>query len=52
MVREAFRPDQRVTVTTLADLDVTVVDMLSVVVVGNSQTTVLGGRMVTPRGYA
>ncbi len=52
VVREAFRPDQEVTLTTLTDLDVGAVDMLSVVVVGNSQTTVLGGRMVTPRGYA
>jgi len=53
LVREASRPGQRVTVTTLADLakDPAQVDMLTVVLVGSSRTTITGGRMVTPREY-
>ncbi|MHB1595813.1 MAG: precorrin-3B C(17)-methyltransferase [Streptosporangiaceae bacterium] len=51
VVRNASRPGQQVTLTTLADLDVTAVDMLSIVVVGASSTRYVAGRMVTPRGY-
>ncbi|MEU4680089.1 precorrin-3B C(17)-methyltransferase [Micromonospora sp. NPDC023737] len=51
VVRNASRPDEWVHLATLADLDVTVVDMYGVVVVGNSDTRVVAGRMVTPRGY-
>jgi cobalt-precorrin 5A hydrolase/precorrin-3B C17-methyltransferase len=40
-----------VALTTLADVRVEDVDMLTVVVVGSSQTVVRAGRMVTPRGY-
>lgn len=52
IVTDAFRPTQVVAVTTLGDLDVDEVGMLTTVVVGNSATRVTGGRMVTPRGYA
>jgi len=51
VVTDAARPTQRVVRTTLADLDVDVVGMTTCVIVGSSTTTVLGGRMVTPRGY-
>jgi cobalt-precorrin 5A hydrolase / precorrin-3B C17-methyltransferase len=51
LVREASRPEQRVRLTTLADVRPEDVDMLTVVVVGSSQTVELAGRMVTPRGY-
>ncbi|MFD0788132.1 precorrin-3B C(17)-methyltransferase, partial [Micromonospora azadirachtae] len=51
VVRNASRPDEWVHLATLAELDVTVVDMYGVVVVGNSDTRVVAGRMVTPRGY-
>ncbi|MCW2693641.1 MAG: cobJ [Mycobacterium sp.] len=51
VVHGASRPDERVTVTSLAELDVTTVDMTTVVVVGNRATRALAGRMVTPRGY-
>ncbi|CAG6393970.1 precorrin-3B C(17)-methyltransferase [Streptomyces cocklensis] len=51
VVREASRPDQEVTVTTLAGVDPSTVDMVSVVVVGNTASRVVAGRMVTPRGY-
>lgn len=52
VVRDAFRPAQQVTVTTLGELDPTQVDMLTIVIVGSTQTRVVAGRMVTPRGYA
>ena len=42
---EAFR------VLTLDELKDTRVDMFSTVFVGNSQTKVIGNKMVTPRGY-
>ncbi|MGC9669520.1 precorrin-3B C(17)-methyltransferase [Planosporangium sp. 12N6] len=53
LVRQASRPDQRVTVTTLADLaaDPSRVDMFTVVLVGSSRTENRAGRMVTPREY-
>jgi len=51
VVRNASRPDESVHLSTLADLDPAVVDMYSLVVVGSSQTRVVAGRMVTPRGY-
>ncbi|MFF0152901.1 precorrin-3B C(17)-methyltransferase [Micromonospora sp. NPDC005203] len=51
VVRNASRPGERVHLATLATLDPAVVDMYSVVVVGNSDTRLVAGRMVTPRGY-
>ncbi|RJK92768.1 precorrin-3B C(17)-methyltransferase [Vallicoccus soli] len=51
VVRNASREGEQVLLTTLADLDPAVVDMLSVVVVGSTNTRLHGGRMVTPRGY-
>ncbi|WP_333771694.1 precorrin-3B C(17)-methyltransferase, partial [Streptomyces sp. IBSBF 2435] len=51
VVRAASRPDEEVTVTTLADVDPATVDMVSVVTVGNTASRVVAGRMVTPRGY-
>jgi cobalt-precorrin 5A hydrolase/precorrin-3B C17-methyltransferase len=53
LVRQASRPEQRVTVTTLADLaaDPSIVDMFTVVLIGSSRTEERAGRMVTPREY-
>ena len=51
IVTDAFRPGQRVTLTTLGELDPAMVGMTSVVLVGSSRTRVIAGRMVTPRGY-
>ena len=36
---------------TLKELRDTPVDMFSTVFIGNSQTRVINGKMVTPRGY-
>jgi cobalt-precorrin 5A hydrolase / precorrin-3B C17-methyltransferase len=51
IVKDAYRPTQRVDLTDLASLRPEEVDMLTVVVVGSSQTRLVAGRMVTPRGY-
>jgi cobalt-precorrin 5A hydrolase / cobalt-factor III methyltransferase / precorrin-3B C17-methyltransferase len=51
VVHDAFRPGQRVLVTTLAEADPAVADMTSVVIVGSASTQIVAGRMVTPRGY-
>ena len=51
VVTDANRPGQSVHLTTLADLASTGVGMTSVVVVGNTATCLIDGRMVTPRGY-
>ncbi|MCO1594927.1 precorrin-3B C(17)-methyltransferase [Micromonospora sp. RHAY321] len=51
VVRNASRPDERVHLATLATVDPALVDMYSVVVVGSSDTRLVAGRMVTPRGY-
>ena len=39
-------------VETLAGLDREAVDMTTVLIVGNSRTTIVGDRVVTPRGYS
>lgn len=51
IVRNAMREGQSAQVTDLSRLDVTGVDMFCILVVGNSSTRVLQGKMVTPRGY-
>ena len=51
LVRNIGREGERFTLTTLAQLRDTPVDMLTTVFVGNRSTKVIGGRMVTPRGY-
>lgn len=45
------REGQAGTIYTLAQLRDTQVDMFTTVFIGNSQTKVIGGKMVTPRGY-
>jgi cobalt-precorrin 5A hydrolase/precorrin-3B C17-methyltransferase len=51
VVKDAYREEQEVFLTDLASLRLEDVDMLTVVVVGSSQTRIVAGRLVTPRGY-
>nr|WP_231134174.1 precorrin-3B C(17)-methyltransferase [Motilibacter deserti] len=51
VVRNATREGQRVLLTSVEALRPEDVDMYSVVVVGSSNSRVVAGRMVTPRGY-
>ena len=50
-VRQAGREDQEVKVTTLGAFDPEDVDMFTVILIGNSQSYVSEGKMITPRGY-
>ena len=51
LVRNAARKDESTTITTISGLNANDVDMLSIIIVGNSQTRIIGDKMVTPRGY-
>lgn len=51
IVRQANRAEQAVISTTLEAFNPADVDMLSIIIIGNSSTRMIGGRMVTPRGY-
>ncbi len=50
-VRQAGRDEQEVKVTTLSDFDPEDVDMFTVILIGNSQSYIDKGRIITPRGY-
>ncbi len=51
IVRNALREGQEVCISTLSDFTREQIDMLTTVIIGNSQTKILGSYMVTPRGY-
>ena len=53
IVREAFRPGEKVTITDLEHLEehAESIDMVTTVVIGNSTTYVHSGHIATPRGY-
>ena len=51
LVQQAGRPEQRVWTTTLRELDTQEVDMFTVLIIGNSQSFLSKGKIVTPRGY-
>lgn len=50
-VRQAGRDEQEVKITTLGDLDPEDIDMFTVILIGNSQSYVADGKIITPRGY-
>lgn len=50
-VQNIGREGEQMNIYTLAELREVQVDMFTTVFIGNSQTTVLNGHMVTPRGY-
>lgn len=51
LVRNAGREGQKTTLTTLQEFDPCLVDMLSLIVIGNCETRLVGSYMLTPRGY-
>jgi cobalt-precorrin 5A hydrolase / precorrin-3B C17-methyltransferase len=51
VVHSAYRADETITLTTLADLLKTTIDMLTTVLIGNQTTRFHAGWMLTPRGY-
>ena len=50
-VRQAGRDAQEVKVTTLGAFDPEDVDMFTVILIGNSQSYIADGKIITPRGY-
>ena len=50
-VRQAGREDQEIKVTTLEKFDPEDVDMFTVILIGNSQSYIADGKIITPRGY-
>ncbi|MBQ6034994.1 MAG: precorrin-3B C(17)-methyltransferase [Ruminococcus sp.] len=50
-VRNIGREGEESRIMTLAELRNTAVDMFTTVYIGSSETKVIGGKMVTPRGY-
>ena len=51
VVRHALRDGQEYKLFTLENFDEEVVDMFSIVIVGNSQSFIKSGKFITPRGY-
>ncbi|HBE76771.1 MAG TPA: precorrin-3B C(17)-methyltransferase [Firmicutes bacterium] len=51
IVRRAGRPGESYDLTTLEKMAEKVIDMFSIVIIGNSRTYINQGRMITPRGY-
>ncbi len=51
VVRNIGREGEQTRIMTLAELRDYEADMFTTVFIGNSQTRVIGGKMVTPRGY-
>ena len=50
-VRQAGREEQTVKVTTLQAFNPEEIDMFTVILIGNSQSYIADGKMITPRGY-
>lgn len=51
VVKNALRDGQEVSIFTLDNFDESIVDMMSIVIIGNSQSYVKDGVFITPRGY-
>lgn len=51
MVKHARREGEEIIITTVGDLDDSFCDMNTMVIVGNKETYVQDGVMITPRGY-
>ena len=51
IARQLGRQEEHVSFSRLDSLPVDTIDMLTVLVIGNSSSRMEGGRMVTPRGY-
>jgi len=51
VVKNALRDGQEIRLFTMDTFDEYVVDMLSIVIIGNSQSYIKDGKFITPRGY-
>ncbi|MEN6564702.1 MAG: precorrin-3B C(17)-methyltransferase [Veillonellales bacterium] len=51
IVQQATRPGETKVISNLTQFTHEYIDMFSLVIIGNSQTYIQAGRMITPRGY-
>lgn len=51
IIRQVTRPEENIIITTLGEFDTEIVDMFSLVMIGNSQTYQFKNFLITPRGY-
>ena len=51
VVKHALRDGQEITMTTIGEFDDKNVDMMSIVIVGNTKSFYKNGNFITPRGY-
>ena len=51
IVKDSGRSGTEIIITTLGKIDYEIVDMLSVVLIGNSNTYIKDNKIITPRGY-
>ena len=51
IVKNSGRSHTEITITTLDSIDYEKIDMLSVLIIGNSNTYIKGNKIITPRGY-
>ncbi len=52
VVKHALREGEKITLSTLGEFDDEIVDMMSVVIIGNSKSFYKDGKFITPRGYS
>lgn len=52
IVQQVGRIGEKAWITTLKEMETLAVDMFTTIFIGNSQTKVIEGKMVTPRGYS
>ena len=51
IARELGRPEENIEIHTLESLPFNQVDMLTILVIGNSQSVIKNNKFLTPRGY-
>lgn len=51
LVKSAYRPDEKIAIVTLGNLDLSAIDMFTTVLIGNATTRFYQGKLITPRAY-
>ena len=51
IVKNACRNNEKITVTELQKINYDEIDMFSLIIIGNSNTYIQNGKIITPRGY-
>lgn len=51
IVRSVYRPEEQITITTLAEMLTHPIDMLTTVLIGNQSSRIHANWIITPRGY-